>query len=95
MYGIMISAMVCTLQLLFGSVEPSTKPELWHHSWNCQVPQQAINAAADSEDNSPGPLQQLQLLQLGLHFCEAVRDYGTIWLPVDMVLWESLPCFKP
>ena len=34
MYGIMVSAMVRTLQLLFGGVEPSAKPELWHHSWN-------------------------------------------------------------
>ena len=93
--GVMISAMVQTLQLSFSGMEPTARRALWLTSWRPRhkAPDDglAVDSSAD-EDRSDADDPAIEEV-FGLQYRDALQEYGTVWLPSDIIMWEGLPLF--
>ena len=93
-HGVMISIMLHTMTMVFSGADPKTIPELWQTSWTLRR-QRLQQNRQDGEGNDDGDGEPKPKVSLGLGFSDAIKQHGIIWLDPSMILWESLPCFKP
>ena len=89
-HGVMISAMLRTTMMIFGGTDPKMVPELWRTSWTRRKRRPPQETEGSDADKGHEPTSCL-----GLGFRDSIQKHGTIWLDASMIMWESLPCFKP
>ncbi len=85
--GIMISAILRTLRLIMGGLEPFSMSGLWLKSWTSKRRKLRAGAALNARSFQP--------LRLGLNYRSSLERYGLAWLPNRLMNWTGTPRFTP
>ncbi|KAL8700359.1 MAG: hypothetical protein Q9224_001003 [Gallowayella concinna] len=87
-HGILIAAMLRTIRLTLGGLEPSAFPQLWLSSW---VRRKRRRPQRPDIDQNERPRKRHR----GLGYKEIVVRHGVSSLPKDHLQWEGIPSFTP
>jgi hypothetical protein len=86
--GVMISAMLRTLQANLGAKRHLQERSLWAKNWMVKERPLAQGESSDEDDEASA------VLKLGLNYDRCFRRHGIALLPANLIDWSGLPTFS-
>ena len=87
--GVMVSAMIRTLQANLGAKRHLQERSLWSKNWMVKERRPDQADASDEENGA------METMKLGLNYDRCHQRHGLALLPADLIEWQGLPTFSP